>query len=232
MQHVVSTGCCRCSPRSGPFKSKAQARGRTAVRGATPLMQHEMNSTAQVTTPPRSAMESTQMRRGFLSLAPTVSEIHSKHPYDNNADEWGLVLFPPAVMSVCVRIAISFDPKTRTESKRWQFNFPPPKPNLKPRTSHPKLHPHHLTLLQRLHPVLRRCNHAAPQSPVLWQVTSTCRHLWAVNCINTRQLHRALLCASAPPMMQFAGAHAQISLASTAFRLLKYLALLSGVFCA
>lgn len=64
------------------------------------------------------AMESTQMRRGFLSLANTISEFHSKHPYNNNADEWGIVQFNPAAKSVCVRIEIVFDPKTRTESNR------------------------------------------------------------------------------------------------------------------
>jgi hypothetical protein len=63
-------------------------------------------------------MESTQMRRGFLPLESTIAEFHSKHPYDNNADEWGIVHFPPAAMSVCERMQISFDPKTRTESNR------------------------------------------------------------------------------------------------------------------
>jgi hypothetical protein len=77
-------------------------------------------------------MESSQLRRGFLSLAPTVSDIHSKHPYDNNADEWGLVQFPPAVMSVCVRIVITFDPKTRTESNRLDIQTPTSTPNPHP----------------------------------------------------------------------------------------------------
>jgi hypothetical protein len=66
------------------------------------------------------------MRRGFMSLATTVSEHHSKHPYDNNADDWGVVQFDPAAKSVCVRIDIVFDPKTRTESNRQHpaFNRP------------------------------------------------------------------------------------------------------------
>ncbi len=65
-----------------------------------------------------SAMESTMLRRGLMPLAPTIAEFHSKHPYDNNVDEWGIVHFPPAVMSVCNRIEITFDPRTRTEANR------------------------------------------------------------------------------------------------------------------
>ena len=74
-------------------------------------------------------MESTQLRRGFLPLDNNVAEYHSKHPYDNDTDEWGVVQFAPVVKSVCVKIHISFDPKTRTETGRfktvfWFTNFP------------------------------------------------------------------------------------------------------------
>jgi hypothetical protein len=68
-------------------------------------------------------MECTQLRRGFLPLDNTVAEYHSKHPYDNDSDEWGVVHFAPVVKSACVRINISFDPKTRTETGRFA-NFP------------------------------------------------------------------------------------------------------------
>ena len=68
-------------------------------------------------------MESTQLRRGFLPLDNTVAEYHSKHPYDNDTDEWGFVQFAPVVKSVCVKIHISFDPKTRTETGRFKPFF-------------------------------------------------------------------------------------------------------------